>query len=67
MNLRSLLLPAVACVVMATSAHASPQVSGRKLLVDAADVQHYLDGSFPRPTFPDFDLSLDQHTRRETV
>jgi len=48
MNLRSLLLPAVACVVMATSAHASPQVSGRTLMVDAADVQHYLDGSFPR-------------------
>lgn len=26
-----------------------------------------LDGSFPQPTFPGFDLSLDQHTRRETV
>ncbi|MPS35918.1 MAG: DUF1439 domain-containing protein [Stenotrophomonas sp.] len=48
MNLRTLLLPAVACVVLATSAHAAPQVSGRRLLVDAADVQHYLDGSFPR-------------------
>lgn len=48
MNFRSLLLPAVACVAMATSAHASPQVSGRRLMVDAADVQHYLDGSFPR-------------------
>ena len=36
MNLRSLLLPAVACVVMATSAHASPQVSGRTLLCGAA-------------------------------
>ena len=24
-------------------------------------------GDFPRPDFPDFDLSLDQHTRRETV
>ncbi|WP_312346878.1 DUF1439 domain-containing protein [Stenotrophomonas acidaminiphila] len=48
MNLRTLLLPAVACVVLATSAHAVPQVSGRRLLVDTADVQHYLDGSFPR-------------------
>ncbi|MTI74476.1 DUF1439 domain-containing protein [Stenotrophomonas acidaminiphila] len=48
MNLRTLLLPAVACVVLATSANAAPQVSGRRLLVDAADVQHYLDGSFPR-------------------
>jgi len=26
-----------------------------------------LAGSFPRPNFPDFDLSLDQHTRRETA
>lgn len=25
------------------------------------------DANFPRPDFPDFDLSLDQHTRRETV
>ncbi|MEZ5679819.1 MAG: TonB-dependent siderophore receptor [Erythrobacter sp.] len=25
------------------------------------------EGSFARPDFPDFDLSLDQHTRRETV
>ena len=48
MNLRSLLLPAVACVLMAGSAHASPQVSGHRLMVDAADVQQYLDGSFPR-------------------
>jgi outer membrane receptor for ferric coprogen and ferric-rhodotorulic acid len=26
-----------------------------------------LAGTFPRPSFPAFDLSLDQHTRRETV
>ncbi len=26
-----------------------------------------LAGSFPQPTFPAFDLSLDQHTRRETI
>lgn len=26
-----------------------------------------LAGSFPRPNFPAFDLSLDQHTRRETA
>lgn len=25
------------------------------------------EGNFPRPDFPDFELSLDQHTRRETV
>lgn len=25
------------------------------------------DGNFPRPDFPAFELSLDQHTRRETV
>lgn len=25
------------------------------------------EGAFPRPDFPEFDLSLDQHTRRETV
>lgn len=48
MNLRHLLLPAVALVAMATTAHAAPQVNGQQLTVGAADVQQYLDGSFPR-------------------
>ncbi len=48
MNLRHLLLPAIACVAMATTAHAAPQVKGQQLTVGAADVQQYLDGSFPR-------------------
>lgn len=30
-------------------------------------VEQMLAGTFPRPAFPDFNLSLDQHTRRETV
>lgn len=30
-------------------------------------IETMLAGAFPRPDFPDFDLSLDQHTRRETV
>ncbi len=66
MNFRSLLLPAVACVAMATSAHASPQVSGRKLMVDAADVGLLaLTVSQPRLTLPagnrlnlQFDLAM---------
>ncbi len=48
MNLRALLLPVTACFALAASAHAAPQVKGRQLTVEAADVQHYLDGSFPR-------------------
>ncbi|MCD9087752.1 DUF1439 domain-containing protein [Stenotrophomonas sp. SY1] len=48
MNLRHLLLPVIACVAMATTAHAAPQVKGQQLTVGAADVQQYLDGSFPR-------------------
>lgn len=48
MNLRALLLPAVACFALATSAHAAPQVKGKQLTVGADDVQQYLDGSFPR-------------------
>ncbi|KRG64958.1 hypothetical protein ABB26_06315 [Stenotrophomonas humi] len=48
MNLRHLILPAIACVALATTAHAAPQVQGRQLTVGAADVQQYLDGSFPR-------------------
>jgi len=48
MNLRTLLLPAAACLALAATAHAAPQVKGRQLTVDAADVQQYLDGSFPR-------------------
>lgn len=48
MSYRHLLLPAIACVAMATTAHAAPQVNGRQLTVGAADVQQYLDGSFPR-------------------
>ncbi len=30
-------------------------------------LEDMLAGTFPRPDFPAFDLSLDQHTRRETV
>ncbi|WP_305804410.1 DUF1439 domain-containing protein [Stenotrophomonas sp. YIM B06876] len=48
MNFRSLLLPAIACLVIAGSAHAAPQINGRQLTIGAADVQQYLDGSFPR-------------------
>lgn len=48
MNLRHLFLPAIACVALATTAHAAPQVQGKQLTVGAADVQQYLDGSFPR-------------------
>lgn len=48
MNLRILLLPAVACLAITATAHAAPQVKGRQLTVEAADVQQYLDGSFPR-------------------
>ena len=48
MNLRHLLLPVVACMALATTAHAAPQINGRQLTVGASDVQQYLDGSFPR-------------------
>jgi len=48
MNLRSLLLPSIALIVLAGSAHAAPQINGKQLTVGAADVQQYLDGSFPR-------------------
>ncbi len=48
MNLRALLLPAIACFALATTAHAAPQVKGKQLTVGADDVQQYLDGSFPR-------------------
>jgi len=48
MNLRHLLLSAVACMALATTAHAAPQVNGRQLTVGTSDVQDYLDGSFPR-------------------
>jgi len=48
MNFRTLLLPIAACLALAATAHAAPQVKGKQLTVDAADVQHYLDGSFPR-------------------
>lgn len=48
MSYRALLLPAIACVAMATTAHAAPQVKGHQLTVGASDVQQYLDGSFPR-------------------
>ncbi|MGB3392335.1 MAG: DUF1439 domain-containing protein [Stenotrophomonas sp.] len=48
MNFRTLLLPAAACLALAATAHAAPQVKGRQLTVEAADVQQYLDGSFPR-------------------
>lgn len=30
-------------------------------------LDNLFDGTFPRPDFPAFDLSLDQHTRRETI
>ncbi len=48
MHIRPLLLPAIACLVLAAPVHAAPQVQGRQLTVGADDVQHYLDGSFPR-------------------
>lgn len=48
MSYRALLLPALFCVALATSAHAAPQVNGRQLTIGADDVQQYLDGSFPR-------------------
>ncbi len=48
MNFRSLLLPAIACCVIAGSAYATPQLQGRQLTVGAEDVQQYLDSSFPR-------------------
>ncbi len=48
MNLRPLLLSITACFVFIASAHAAPQVKGRQLTVGAADVQQYLDSSFPR-------------------
>lgn len=48
MNFRSLLLPVIACLVMAGTVQAAPQVAGRQLTIGADDVQKYLDGSFPR-------------------
>ena len=51
MNARPLLSRLAACTVLiaaAVGAQAAPSVSGRQLSVGAADVQHYLDGSFPR-------------------
>ena len=48
MKLRSLLLPAILGVALASTAHAAPQVKGKQLTIGADDVQHYLDGSFPR-------------------
>lgn len=48
MNHRFLLAPVIACMVMATSAHAAPQINGHQLSVGAAEVQQYLDESFPR-------------------
>lgn len=48
MNYRALLVPVIACMVMTTSVYAAPQINGRQLTVGAADVQQYLDGSFPR-------------------
>jgi len=42
MNLRSLLLPSIALIALAGSAHAAPQVNGKQLTVGAADVQQYL-------------------------
>ena len=33
----------------------------------ALPIETMLAGTFPRPDFPAFDLSLDQHTRRETI
>ncbi|MCL7715688.1 DUF1439 domain-containing protein [Stenotrophomonas mori] len=47
MNLRTLLLPA-ACLAVAASVQAAPRLDGHRLVVEAADVQQYLDGSFPR-------------------
>ncbi|MNK20600.1 hypothetical protein D3C87_388420 [compost metagenome] len=51
MNARPLLSRLAVCTVLiaaAVGAQAAPSVSGRQLSVGAADVQHYLDGSFPR-------------------
>lgn len=51
MNARPLLSRLAACTMLiaaAVGAQAAPSVSGRQLSVGAADVQHYLDGSFPR-------------------
>jgi len=51
MNVRPLLSRLAACTVLlaaAIGAQAAPSVSGRQLSVGAADVQQYLDGSFPR-------------------
>lgn len=48
MKLRPLLLSGIALIALAGSAHAAPQINGKQLTVGAADVQQYLDGSFPR-------------------
>jgi len=48
MKLRSLLLSSLAALALATSAQAAPQVNGKQLTIGQADVQQYLDGSFPR-------------------
>ncbi|WP_312710665.1 DUF1439 domain-containing protein, partial [Stenotrophomonas sp.] len=51
MNVRPMLSRLAACTVLlaaAIGAQAAPTVSGRQLSVGAADVQQYLDGSFPR-------------------
>ena len=51
MTLRPLLLRLAASAVLiaaAVGAQAAPSISGKELSVGAADVQQYLDGSFPR-------------------
>ena len=48
MKLRSLLLSAITGLAITATAHAAPQVNGKQLTIGADDVQHYLDGSFPR-------------------
>ncbi|WP_312326210.1 DUF1439 domain-containing protein [Stenotrophomonas sp.] len=51
MKLRPAFARLAACTVLiaaAVGAQAAPSISGRNLSVGAADVQQYLDGSFPR-------------------
>jgi len=48
MKLRTLLLSTLAGLAITATAHAAPQVKGRQLTIGTDDVQHYLDGSFPR-------------------
>ncbi|MCI2260309.1 MULTISPECIES: DUF1439 domain-containing protein [Xanthomonas] len=50
MTFRQFTLRAAALLLLATAAQvqAEPSIQGRQVSVGAADVQHYLDGSFPQ-------------------